>query len=326
MVTLAEVAAAAGVSPSTVSRTFAAPDLVKPPTRERVLAVGQRLGYAPNPIARSLAMGRTASIGVIVPDIANPFFAEILKATQARSARRGYTALLADTDENEVEEYELAEAVLRQVDGLVLVAPRMPDAHVLAIAARIPTVLVNRVVEGLPAVTVPARDGMRQAVAHAAALGHRHSCYIAGQEHSWSNQQRQVAMRAACAESDMRLTEFGPFEARFESGVHAADLVRAAGATCVVAHNDMVALGLLARFTDRGIAVPQDISVIGVDDTVLARSSNPLLTSVRLPLRDMGRQAVDLVVDLLSSGSASPEVIELDSQLLVRRSTGPAPG
>ncbi|HEX3811839.1 MAG TPA: LacI family DNA-binding transcriptional regulator [Mycobacteriales bacterium] len=326
MVTIAEVAAAAGVSPSTVSRTFAAPDLVKPPTRERVLAVGERLGYAPNPIARSLALGRTASIGVIVPDIANPFFAEIVKATQARSARKGYTALLADTDENETEEYEIAEAVLRQVDGLVLVAPRMADAHVLAIAARIPTVLVNRVVPGLPAVTVPARDGMGQAVAHAAALGHRHCSYVAGPEHSWSNHQRQLAMRAACKESEVRLTEFGPFEARFESGVHAADLVRAAGATCVVAHNDMVALGLLARFTDRGIAVPQDISVIGVDDTLLARSSNPLLTSVRLPLRDMGRQAVDLIVDSLGAGDGEePAVIELDSQLRVRRSTGPAP-
>jgi DNA-binding LacI/PurR family transcriptional regulator len=326
MVTIAEVAQAAGVSPSTVSRTFATPDLVKGPTRERVLAVGERLGYAPNPIARSLAMGRTASLGVIVPDIANPFFAEIVKSTQERSRRRGYTAFLADTDENESEEYELAEAMLRQVDGLVLVAPRMADANVLEIAARSPTVLVNRVVDGLPAVTVPAGDGIRQAVAHAAALGHRHCCYVAGPQHSWSNHQRQLAMRIACEDSGMRLTEFGPFEARFDSGVHAADLVRAGGATCVGAHNDMVALGLLARFTDRGIAVPQEVSVIGVDDSLLARSSNPLLTSVRLPLRDMGRQAVDLIVDLLRSQNGDkPAVIELDSQLRVRRSTGPAP-
>jgi DNA-binding LacI/PurR family transcriptional regulator len=326
MVTIAEVAQAAGVSPSTVSRTFATPDLVKRPTRERVLAVGERLGYAPNPIARSLAMGRTASLGVIVPDIANPFFAEIVKSTQERSRHRGYTAFLADTDEHESEEFELAEAMLRQVDGLVLVAPRTTDANVLAIAARSPTVLVNRVVDGLPAVTVPAGDGIRQAVAHAVALGHRHCSYVAGPQHSWSNQQRQLAMRVACEESGIRLTEFGPFEARFDSGVHAADLVRAAGATCVVAHNDMVALGLLARFTDRGIAVPGEISVIGVDDSLLARSSNPLLTSVRLPLRDMGRQAVDLIVDLLRTPSSrKPPVIELDSQLRVRRSTGPAP-
>lgn len=326
MVTIAEVAAAAGVSPSTVSRTFATPDLVKQPTRERVLAVGERLGYAPNPIARSLAMGRTASIGLLVPDVANPFFAEIVKAIQARARGKGYTAFLADTDEHESEEVELAEAMVRQVDGLVLVAPRMADEHILAVAARCPTVLVNRVVGDLRAVTAPARDGMRQAVEHAAALGHRHCCYVSGPRHSWSNQQRQEAMRSACEDAGMRLTEFGPFEARFDSGVHAADLVRACGATCVVAHNDMVALGLLARFSERGIAVPREISVIGVDDTLLARSSNPLLTSVRLPLSSLGRRAVDLVVDLvMQPGRGAVPVMELDSQLRVRRSTGPAP-
>jgi len=324
-VTIAEVAKVAGVSTSTVSRAFTTPDLVHDDTRQHVLAVARRLGYTPNRIARSLAMGRTRSIGLIVPDIANPFFATLAKAAQARARRREYAVFLADTDEHPAEEYELARAITKQVDGLLLVSPRMSEDHLYEIVELIPTVLVNRRVEGLPAVAVPSADGMRQAVEHLHALGHRRCAYVSGPRNSWSNQQRRAAVGDACADLGMELVEFGPYEPKFDAGVRSADLIRGAGATAVIAHNDVVALGVIFKLSERGVVVPRDISVVGVDDTIIASTANPALTTVRLPLRELGVHAVDAMLETLDAGiDRPPSVIELETALIVRGTTGPA--
>ena len=321
---IAEVAAAAGVSTSTVSRAFVAPHSVRVDTRERVLTVARRLGYTPNRVARSLAMGKTGSLGLIVPDVANPFFAMILKAVQARARRKEYTIFLVDTDEHPADEYELAVALTAQVDGLLLVSSRMPDERVREVIARTPTILVNRRIEGVPGVLVPSTDGMTQAVQHLHALGHRTCCYVSASHTSWSNAQRVAAVRTAGATLGMELIELGPFEPRFDAGVRAADLVPASGATAVIAHNDMVALGTMARFAQRGIAVPDDVSVVGVDDTLLATAADPPLTSVRIPLEEIGTRAVDLLLDALGGHrDAPPAVVEMPTALMVRASTGP---
>lgn len=334
-VTIGEVAAAAGVSTSTVSRCFATPDLVRADTRQRVLGIAANLGYTPSHIARSLAVGRTRSIAVIVPDIANLFFARIVKAVQLMARAKGYAVFLADTDERARDEYELAVTMGKQVDGLLLVSPRMSQEQLREITGRVPTVLVNRPLPGSPSVLAPSTEGMWQAVQHLHALGHRHCAHVAGARNSWSSGRRGEAVRSACDEFGMRLTDFGPHQPFFSSGVRTADLVIASGATAVIAHNDMVALGLVSRLSERRVRVPEHISVIGSDDTLLARAANPPLTSVRIPLEEVGTRAAGLLLDLLARGdepagaeqmgSGYAEEVAVETELIVRQSTGPAP-
>jgi DNA-binding LacI/PurR family transcriptional regulator len=324
-VTIGEVAAAAGVSTSTVSRCFATPDLVRADTRTRVLAVAANLGYTPNRIARSLAVGRTRSIALIVPDIANLFFGRIVKAAQSRARAKDYAVFLADTDERARDEYELAVAMAKQVDGLLLASPRMSEQQLRDIAERTPTVLVNRPLPGRSSVLVPSTEGMWQAVQHLYALGHRHVAHIPGARGSWSSEQRTLAVRGACEEFGVELTEFAPCEPFFRAGVRAADLLIASGASAVIAHNDIVALGAVSRLSERRVSVPGDISVVGSDDTLLARAASPPLTSVRIPLEEVGTRAADLLLDLLAHGDGPPPVeeIRVETELIVRGSTGP---
>ncbi|OIV35865.1 LacI family transcriptional regulator [Mangrovactinospora gilvigrisea] len=324
-VTIAEVAAAADVSTSTVSRCFAQPDAVRADTRERVLEAARRLGYTPNRIARSLAVGRTRTLGLIVPDIGNLFFASIAKAVQARARAKDYAVFLADTDEQPGDEAELALTMAKQVDGLLLVAPRMSEDELTEVVAAAPAVLLNRRMDGVSSVAAAGAEGVRMAAEHVRALGHRHLALILGARNSWSSMERSRAARQACEELGLQLTEFGPLPPKFGSGVGAADLVLAAGPTAVVAHNDMVALGLISRFAERGVRVPDDMSVVGCDDTLLARTATPSLTSVSIPLDSLGRQAVDLMVRTLDQPGHRPAPAEtvLESGLTVRRSTGP---
>ncbi|MGW4385362.1 LacI family DNA-binding transcriptional regulator [Streptomyces sp. NPDC004685] len=318
-----DVAAQAGVSPSTVSRCFASPHQVRPETRARVLAAAERLGYRPSRIARSLALGRTGTLGLIVPDIANPFFAVIAKAVQARARRKGYAVFLADTDEHPDDEYELALTLARQVDGLLLVSPRMDESRLVEVVRQVPSVAVNRSVPGVPSVVAPSEDGLRQAVAHLHALGHRHLALILGARNSWSSEQRGHAVRYAAKQLALQVTEFGPHEPKFHMGAQVADLALAAGATAVVAHNDLMALGVLARLAERGVRVPDDVSVVGADDTLLATVATPALTSVRIPLDTFGERAVDLMLRRLDDPDSTPHQSVLTSELIVRRSTGP---
>ncbi|MFC7304333.1 LacI family DNA-binding transcriptional regulator [Streptomyces monticola] len=320
-----DVAADAGVSPSTVSRCFASPGQVRPETRERVLAAAARLGYTPSRVARSLAVGRTRTLGLIVPDIANPGFAVVAKAMQARARRKDYAVFLADTDEHPDDEYELALTLARQVDGLLLVAPRMDTERLGEVVRRVPGVVVNRRVPGVSSVAAPTDDGLRQAVAHLHALGHRHLALVLGARHSWSSERRGHAVREICEQLELKLTEFGPHEPKFHTGAQMADLVLASGAGAVVAHNDLMALGVLSRLSERGVRVPDDISLVGVDDILLAATSTPALTSVRLPLDALGERAVDLLLRRLDDGAEECQELTLDSELIVRRSTGPAP-
>src|SRR3954464_6942727 len=145
-----DVAARAGVSPATVSRVFTRPDTVAEDTRRRVIAVADELSYAPNPVARSLARGRTGSIGIVVPDIANSFSAVITKAVQQEARRDGYTLFVAESDEIARDEERWARALAAQVDGLLVTSPQMPDDALLALAGMTPMVMTNRLLRRIP--------------------------------------------------------------------------------------------------------------------------------------------------------------------------------
>src|SRR5690606_38285582 len=164
------VASLAGVSPSTVSRALNSPELVNAETRRRVLECAERLGYQPNRAAQSLVLGRTRNVGLIVPDIANPFFAPFIKGVEAYFRDTEYAVFLADTDEDTATEVRLAEAMVERVDGLILCAPRMTAARLRAIASKTTVVLANRTSRTAPSILQDFRPGIEQAAAHFHAL------------------------------------------------------------------------------------------------------------------------------------------------------------
>jgi LacI family transcriptional regulator len=325
-VTIKDVARAAGVSPSTVSRALSAPDLVQPETRKRVQQAASALGYHPNRAARGLITGRTGNIGLIVPDLTNPFFPGVVKGVQTRARESDFSVFLADSDEDPMVEADLVRALIKQVDGIVLCSPRMCEEDLRSLAGETPMVMLNRRVGRIPSVTVDNGDGIRQAVAHLTALGHRRVAFVAGPRASWSNRERTRALRAATVAAGVTLVEVGSVRPQFAGGVAAADLVLAARVTAVIAYNDLVALGLLNRFAARGVAVPGDISVIGFDDIVLSEMVSPSLTTLAQPKEQTGRVGVDLLLQLMEDPDrAAVARRELTSQLMVRHSTGPAP-
>ena len=325
-VTIKDVARAAGVSPSTVCRALSTPELVRHETGERVRRAADELGYSPNRAARGLITGRTSNLGRIVPDLANPFFPGVVKGMQARAREADYAVFVADTDEDPAAEAHLVRALAKQVDGVVLCSPRMSERDLRGVAAETPLVMLNRRVGRIPAISFENVDGMRQAVTHLTALGHRRIAYVAGPRTSWSNRERVRGLRAAASAAGAQLVEVGNVQPQFAGGLAAADLVLAADVTAVIAYNDVVALGLLSRFNARGIAVPARLSVIGFDDIAMSAMVHPPLTTVALPMEGIGRAGVDLLLRLLQDpdrfGSTRRE---LETHLMVRGSTGPAP-
>jgi DNA-binding LacI/PurR family transcriptional regulator len=321
-----EVAARAGVSAATVSRVFTQPDAVAAETRQRVRAVAEEMRYAPHPVARSLARRRTDTIGIVVPDIANAFCGVITKAVQDEVRREGSALFVSGSDEQAEDEQRWAEALAPQVDGLLLVSPLMPDAVLRDLAATVPIVTIDRPVEGIAAVVVDASEAAGHAVEHLHALGHRRIVYLGGPSGSYSNEIRLRGYREACSRLEMDATELGPFNARFSAGVRAADLVLASGATAVLAYNDEVAVGVINRLFDRGVRVPDDLSIVGVDDTSLAEMVTPRLTTVRLPADALGRAAVRMLFDTLTARDPlKRNPVALRADLIIRSSTGPVP-
>ena len=322
--TIRDVAARAGVSPATVSRVFSQPEAVAPDTRQRVLAAAEELRYAPNPVARSLARRRTGNLGIVVPDIVNSFSAVVIKAVQQEARREEYALFVAASDEVADDEERWVRALAPQVDGLLLASPLSSDAFLLDLASTVPVVVTNRQLDGIPAVLTESAPATGHAVEHLHALGHRDLVYLQGPD-GYSNSRRVVGLQAACTRLGLDPVLLGPFPARFSSGVRAADLVLAAGATAVVAFNDDIAAGLLNRFADRGVRVPDDVSVVGHDDTALAEMVTPRLTTVHIPAAATGATATQLLIQHIRGANGAARRYELSSELIVRRSTGPAP-
>lgn len=163
-----------------MSRALSAAHLVRGATRDRVLAAAKELGYQPNPAARSLTTGRTGNIGIVVPDLNNPFYTGILRGVQARARQSGYAVIFADSEEDAVAEEAPVRAMSRQVDGVVICAPSTSDSQLRALAGVTSLALLNRRLRDIPAALMDSASGMRQAVDHLMALGHRQIAYLNG--------------------------------------------------------------------------------------------------------------------------------------------------
>ncbi|MFC0436024.1 LacI family DNA-binding transcriptional regulator [Kutzneria buriramensis] len=322
-VTIRDVARQAQVSVATVSRALTSPDLVRATTRERVLAVAADLGYQPNLAARGLITGKTGNIGIVVPDLNNPFFTGVLKGVQNQARLASHAVFVADSDEDPAAEEQLVRAMAKQVDGVILCSPGIDEQQVRELAESTTLVLLNRRMRGVPAALMNSGSGLRQVIDHLVALGHHRIAYLNGPRTSWSNKERRRGLRIAVQRHDVDLVDMGPFPPRYEGGLQAADLAMAENVTAIVAYNDIMALGVLARLRDRGVRVPDDVSLTGFDDLMFGALCQPPLTTVAMPVVPAGRLAVDLLLDRLANRDAEVRQDELDTQLIVRATTAP---
>jgi len=324
----------AKVHPGTVSRALNADtrSLVNEETAERVLRAAEELGYRPNPIARGLKTNRSYTIGVLIPDITNPLFPPILRGIEDRLGEAGYTSLIVNTDNDADRERSHIEAMrARQVDGFISATARL-DRELLAEAAAAgkPLVLVNRSLEdgSAPAVTVDDALGIRLAVEHIADLGHTRIGHVSGPQNLSTGHRRYLGFVEAMTDAGLEVrSEYVRFSKWFtedEGARVCAELLDAAGdLTAIVAANDLLALGCYDTLEERGLRCPEDVSIVGFNDMPFVDRLRPPLTTVRVPQREIGTVAADLMLQRLTDDADGANEILLGPTLVVRGSTAP---
>jgi LacI family transcriptional regulator len=328
--TIEDVAARSGVSTATVSRVMSGSVPARPETRERVLAAARDLGYRPSGIARALKRRETRTLGLVITDITNPFYPQVVSAIEAAAHERGYGIVLANGGDDPARELEHLDLLVeRRVDGIVIASSRMTRRHAEHLrATAVPVVLVNDPVSGsgLPTVTTAHRRGARMATEHLIGLGHVRIGHIsAPSEHPAAGQRRQGVRDAVRAAGlDGPLIAIG--DGRVGGGASAAEALIGAGVTGIVAYNDLTAIGALRALRRARIGVPEEVSVVGFDDIDLAAWTDPPLTTVRQPIDELGRWAVEHLTGLLAGGRPGGGTTVLEPSLVVRGSTASAQG
>jgi len=331
---LGDVAQQAGVSTATVSRVINETGYVSDAIRRRVLRTVQKLNYYPNASARTLASGRSHQIGLLISDISNPFFPELVKSIEQAAYRSGFEVMLAETDYDSERLHRAVRRFLeRDVAGVILMASELDFEFVEGLARRqVPLVFLDLRPAGgrTSTVAVDYGKGIDEAVHHLAGLGHRRLAYVGGPGRLASAAQRLDAFQSAVArhigtQSPPRLYE-GDF--RLEGGLRAASQILEAHPrpTAVLAANDLMALGIMKACQARGLAVPRDISVVGFDDIVFAGLADPPLSTVCLPREELGRRAVDALMVHLHGAARDGREVQVPTHFVPRGSTGPAAG
>ena len=333
--TIREVALRAGVSTATVSRVLAGIGNPRPDTTAAVLAAAKELDYRPSGVARSLRMRRTRTLGLIVTDIQNPFFPEVVQAADQAARALGYSILLGSAayDEERAMHY-LDLMVDRRVDGMIIATSQLSErSWRLLLGSPVPVVVVNAEPVGLPVpvITSDSAAGSRLAVQHLVSLGHRKIAYVRGPVSFTADIPRFDGFLAACREAGLPEADTPDFrgDGQFEGGERAAAelLGHRSDITAIACYNDVTAIGVLRTLRAIGRRVPADISVMGCDDIAAASWVVPALTTVVQQKTEMGRRAIEHLAHALdgSEDPAAPELTRLPMFLKVRESTGPAP-
>lgn len=328
MPTIIEVAALAGVSTATVSRVLSQPERVSTQTRERVLEVVQSVGYMPNVAARTLRTLRAAKILLTVPDISNPFFASVIRGAEEAARDAAYSVVVGDTRHDAQVEDQYAEMLSRrEVDGLIFLGHRLPESLRPLLARQGASAPIVNGCEyspdiGVPSVHIDNAAAGEDAVEHLIGLGHRNIGVITGPPISPLTRDRLAgAMRAAERHGlrDRLLVRSGDYSA--PSGFAQASDLLAQRVTAIFCFSDEMAIGAISAISQAGLSCPEDVSVVGFDDLPLARFFQPALTTIAQPKGQIGRQAVELLVNILRGAENSTRQITLPHELIVRRST-----
>ncbi|GAA1691467.1 LacI family DNA-binding transcriptional regulator [Microcella alkalica] len=336
-VTIDDVARLAKVHKATVSRALneQTADMVHGATAERVRQAARELGYVPNAMARALRVNVSMTIGIVVPDLMNPIFPPIVRGIERVLQPRGYTVLVANTDGHaDVEAAAIESLTRRRVDGFILATGRLDDEQSLAAAHAdgIHVVMVNREAAAgapYPSVSGDNTAGVALSLDHLLELGHTRLLYLAGPQNYSTTRSRAIAFQSLVRGRNGLTTsvvEVGELTA--EAGSAAMDRVLSSPGplpTAVLAGNDLVALGVLRSVRRHGLRCPEDISVVGFNDMTFAEDFCPPLTTVHLPLVDIGAEAARILLAGIEDGEPRRSTVELPVSLVVRKSTGPAP-
>jgi LacI family transcriptional regulator len=322
--TIADVARAADVSTGTVSHVLSGARNVRPQTRERVERVIAELGYRPSTIARALTSRRTRTVGMVVPDVTNPFFADLIWQVERALTDADYALIFGNSANDPQRERGYLEGLLqRRVDAAVLVVTADADESLLRrIAEEIPTVHVDRAVGATDAVVGDNAAGTGAVVDHLVTLGHRRIALVNGDERLPTALERRAGFDAALARHglDPAAHAAGPFT--LESGQRLMLDVLGHEPTAVLAGNDLIAMGILNAAADRGVGVPGELSVVGYDDIAYAAFTSPPLTTVRQPGGQMGTETARLLLSRLDGYDGGPRRVIVHPELVVRGSTG----
>lgn len=326
--TIHDVAARAGVSKSLVSLVMHDSPSVSEPKRRAVLAAVAELDYRPNAVARSLVQRRTHVLGVMLSDLHNTFFADVLDGVAGRAGERGYKAMVNTGNRAPSGEAEAIETLLElRSDGLILAAPRLDDARISEAARSVPVVLVARTIAAAKVDCVTNDDpaGATLVVDHLVELGHTRIAHIDGGRGAGARARKEGytrTMRRHGLASYARTARGDYTEEGGAKGVTAL-LARGPRPTAIFAANDLSAIGALDALTRRGLRVPQDISLVGYDNTALAGLRHIDLTTIDQPREAMGRTAVDLLLERLERRRTAPRQVVMAPALVTRGTTAP---
>lgn len=334
--TLRDVADGAGVHPATASRALnpATRGLVNAETARRVLRIADQLGYHPNPIARSLKTSKSGTIGLVIPDLTNPMFPPIVRGVEEVLEIAGYTGLIVNTDNDPDRERILIDSLrARQVEGLVIATAVLDHPLLDELRnAGVPMVMVNRRTRGNDIASVGPDDpaGIRLAVGHLAEHGHQRIAHLAGPANTSTGLVRARTFRESMREHGLAddpalVVDCSAWSE--EAGAAGLKQLLDSGAefTAIVAGNDLIALGCYDVFAERGIACPDDISVVGFNDMPFLDKLRPPLTTVAIPHNQVGAEAARLLLDALTDPDRPTRSVLLPLTLVVRGSTAAPP-
>ena len=318
--TIRDVAAEAGVSVATVSRVFNDVGPIREETALRVRETAQRLRYVPHAAARSLSVRATHAIGVVLPELHGEFFSEVIRGIDLAARPSGYHMILSGSHSSRDDMRAVLQTVRGRVDGLIVMSPDLKaTALVSDLPHSIPVVMLNSRVSGRPSITIDNAGGAREVVLHLMAKGHRRIVFLGGPPDNVDAEQRRRGYLAGMARGGLAPAEI---EGNFteESGYEAAKrfIHRSPRPTAAFAANDAMAIGALSALSEAGLRVPDDVALVGFDDIPIARFLSPPLTTVKVPIADLGRRGFETLLHATSS----TRNVKLKTTLVVRRSSG----
>ncbi len=329
-ITIADVAAAAGVSLMTVSRAMNDRDGINSETRTRILKIAEELGYHPSQLARGLVTRQTSTLGLVMPDVANPFFAQIARGAEDIAYQHGYNLFLINTAEDPQREKDALRSLLeKEIEGAVLCSPRLSQEDILPFLKSLPAaVLVNRELTepNLKVATLNVNDsgGTEQAVKYLVVQNRRKIALIAGPENSVSSKRRLNGFKTGCRDNGLEYdssqiircspTTQGGEEAALKLFAQIPDV------DAVISFNDLVAVGVLRACQQTHRSVPGQVAVIGADDIPMAALTNPSLTTLHVDLAALGEKAMTALLQLINGSEQAPEQIVVQPELLIRQS------